>query len=85
MRRLLIFLLFFCLSCGDNSKLGSIEFNNYIDSYDLRIFSKEDVSSEFLKNVGKAYEAMFDIILKLICPCAHSINQLQRIIMFINA
>ena len=60
MRRLLIFLLFFCLSCGDNSKLGTIEFKNYIDSYDLRIFAKEDVSSEFLKNVGKAYEAMFD-------------------------
>ena len=57
-----ISLLFSCLilsACNKNSDLENIQFTNYIDAYDLRIFAKEDVSSDFLNNVGKAYEEMF--------------------------
>ena len=33
---------------------------NFIDAMKMRIFAKEGVSSEFLQNVGKAYEEMFN-------------------------
>ena len=57
-----ISLLFLCLilsACDKHSDLENIQFTNYIDTYNLRIFAKEDVSSDFLNNVGKAYEEMF--------------------------
>jgi len=57
-KRLIIVLSIIFISC-DHSDLDNIEFTNHIDVYDLRIFAKEDVSSGFLNNVGKAYEAMF--------------------------
>ena len=34
------------------------DYPNFIDAMKLRIFAKEGVSSEFLQNVGKTYEAM---------------------------
>ena len=37
----------------------NIDFTYHIDVKDLRIFAKEDVSPNFLNNVGTAYEAMF--------------------------
>lgn len=37
----------------------NIDFTYHIDVKDLRIFAKEDVSPNFLNNVGTAYKAMF--------------------------
>jgi len=36
------------------------DYPNFIDAMKMRIFAKEGVSSEFLQNVGKAYEEMFN-------------------------
>ena len=36
------------------------DYPNFIDAKKMRIFAKEGVSSEFLQNVGKAYEEMFN-------------------------
>ena len=55
----LLFSFLILSACDKHSDLENIQFTNYIDAYDLRIFAKEDVSSDFLNNVGKAYEEMF--------------------------
>ena len=63
---IILFLLLITFSC---SKEDSQEKNNandlggfsaFIDAKNLRIFAKEGVREVFLKNVGKAYEAMFE-------------------------
>ena len=56
-RKLLVLCLLF-FSCGDNSYLANIDFTQYVDSNNLRIFGKEDVSSAFLDKVAQSYDAM---------------------------
>ena len=53
---LLLLLVFF--SCGENSDLANIDFTQHVDSNNLRIFGKEDVSSDFLNKVAQSYDAM---------------------------
>ena len=61
-----LFFLLIVFSCSkvniqeknDNNDLG--DFSSFIDAKSLRIFAKEGVSELFFKNVGKAYEAMFE-------------------------
>ena len=55
----LIFLCLFIFSCGANSELSRINFTQYVDSNNLRIFGKEDVDSDFLDKVATSYDAMF--------------------------
>ena len=50
--------LFSCDGDDDGSKISE-DFTNFIDAKSLRIYAKDDVSSGFLNNVGKSYEAMF--------------------------
>ena len=53
-----LILLFSCDGDNDGSKISE-DFTNFIDAKSLRIYAKDDVSSGFLNNVGKSYEAMF--------------------------
>ena len=61
-----LFFLLIVFSCSkvniqeknDTNDLG--DFSSFIDAKSLRIFAKEGVSELFFKNVGKAYEAMFE-------------------------
>ena len=48
------------ISCNLIEELGKVDFTQHVDSNNLRIFGKEDVSPEFLNNVGQAYDAMFE-------------------------
>ena len=48
------------ISCNLIEELGEIDFTQHVDSNNLRIFGKEDVSPEFLNKVGQAYDAMFE-------------------------
>tara|TARA_X000000368_G_scaffold376453_1_gene329498 strand:- start:14 stop:799 length:786 start_codon:yes stop_codon:yes gene_type:complete len=57
MKKVFFLILFF--SCGPNSELGNIDFTQHVDSNNLRIFGKEDVSLEFLNKVAQSYGAMF--------------------------
>ena len=56
MKRILILSLLMTLACGSDS---SKHFTTYIDVNNLRIFARDGVSTTFLNNVGKAYEAIF--------------------------
>ena len=62
MKKLFFFLLFF--SCGPNSELGNIDFTQHVDSNNLRIFGKEDVSLEFLNKVARLTVQCFKITKK---------------------
>ena len=44
------------ISCNLIEELGEIDFTQHVDSNNLRIFGKEDVSPEFLNKVGQAYD-----------------------------
>ena len=54
----IFFLFFLIFSCADNSDLANIDFTQHVDSNNLRIFGKEDVSIEFLNKVAQSYDAM---------------------------
>ena len=54
----ILFLFFLVFSCADNSDLANIDFTQHVDSNNLRIFAKEDVSIEFLNKVAQSYDAM---------------------------
>ena len=41
------------ISCNLIEELGEIDFTQHVDSNNLRIFGKEDVSSEFLNKVAQ--------------------------------
>jgi len=56
MKRILMISLLMTVACGSDS---SKHFPTYIDVNNLRIFARDGVSTTFLNNVGKAYEAMF--------------------------
>ena len=58
MKKVFLFILFF--SCGSNSDLANIDFTQHVDSNNLRIFGKEDVSLEFLNKVAQSYDVMFE-------------------------
>ncbi len=58
MKKAFLFILFF--SCGPNSELANVDFTQHVDSNNLRIFGKEDVSLEFLNKVAQSYDAMFE-------------------------
>ena len=50
-------------SASDNTSTSNNtnqDYPNFIDAMKMRIFAKEGVSSEFLINVGKTYESMFE-------------------------
>ena len=53
------------ISCGLTEDIGKVDFTQHVDSNNLRIFAKEDVSSDFLNKVGQAYEAMFEDNVKI--------------------
>ena len=57
-KKILFFLCFISFSCRDSSELSNIDFTQYVDSNNLRIFGKEDVSSDFLNKVVQSYDAM---------------------------
>ena len=58
MKKVFLFILFF--SCGMIEDLGKVDFTQHVDSNNLRIFGKEDVSLEFLNKVAQSYDAMFE-------------------------
>ena len=55
----LFLLCLFIFSCGGNSELTRINFTQYVDSHNLRIFGKEDVDPDFLDKVASSYDSMF--------------------------
>ncbi|MAD59419.1 MAG: hypothetical protein CMB81_03705 [Flammeovirgaceae bacterium] len=57
-------LLFFIFSCKELN-LDSFDFTQHVDSHNLRIFGKSDVSPEFLDKVAQSYDAMFEINSKI--------------------
>jgi len=64
----LIVSIVFFISCGSSEPGEEIadssesDFPSFVDSNDLRIFAKKEVSESFLKNVGKVYDEMFQEI-----------------------
>ena len=56
--------LFFIFSCKELN-LENFDFTQHVDSHNLRIFGKSDVSPEFLDKVAQSYDAMFETNLKI--------------------
>ena len=54
------FYFFLCLlmSCSLIEDVGKVDFTQHVDSNNLRIFGKEDVSLDFLNRVAQSYDAM---------------------------
>ena len=46
------------ISCNLVDDIGKVDFTQHVDSNNLRIFGKEDVSLEFLNKVAQSYDAM---------------------------
>ena len=46
------------ISCSLVDDIGNVDFTQHVDSNNLRIFGKEDVSFEFLNKVAQSYDAM---------------------------
>ena len=59
------FILFLFISCDLIEDIGKVDFTQYVDSNNLRVFGKEDVSKDFLDKVGQSYDAMFQDNLKI--------------------
>ena len=56
--------LFSIFSCKELN-LEDFDFTQHVDSHNLRIFGKSDVSPEFLDKVAQSYDAMFETNLKI--------------------
>ena len=62
MKKAFLILLIFPIlsSCSKSDSSSKVDFPNYIDAKNLRIFAREGVSIDFLNNVGEAYTEMFN-------------------------
>ena len=58
-------LIVLLISCSLVDDIGNVDFTQHVDSNNLRIFGKEDVSFEFLNKVAQSYDAMLGDGLKI--------------------